>query len=103
MFIVEEKNETTTMGTPWFKPPGYCKTHKSDIFSLGKIVEFILKYKYNSKKFSWKNYDDKDLKPKATKFVKKLTKQFSRHRPDIYEIFSSKESWNDWFNEIWKK
>jgi len=101
--LVEDKNEKTTVGTPWFRPPGYCKTHKSDIFSLGKIVEFILKHKYNSKIFSWKNYDDKELRSKAKKFVKKLTKHFVIQRPDIYEIFASKEPWNDWFNEIWRK
>lgn len=90
--------------TPQYSPPEKCRNHKSDVYSLGMIINYILFIHPEPEKaytpLTEDGIIDISLVKDARLFIQKLTQKKNSDRPTIEEIFTSKEPWNNWFNRV---
>ena len=91
--------------TPAYSPPEKCRNHKSDVYSLGIIINYVLFiHSEPEKAYMPKTVDgtiDKSLIKDVQLFIHKLTMKKNSDRPSIEDIFTSQEPWNNWFNRIY--
>jgi serine/threonine protein kinase len=90
--------------TEVYSPPEKCKNHKSDIYSIGIIINYIL-FMHDDPEQSYTPLDksgaiDLTLLQDARNFVKKLTVSNNDARPTINDILTSDEPWNNWYKKV---